>query len=333
MYWGADQGTSGTDSTWQTAGFNTIKLKIPGAASYTTHTSTQTNRHSLAWSTAGFNHTGYLCFKDITSVINAANANGTYTAADVVGPIGIGNACGGWTIVIAYSNPSLQPRNLTVFDGSVIVNLGDPAVDVSISGFLTPPSGPVSCELGAVVYDGDRGSTDSFAFKQNGAALFYNLANVAVPLNGAGDAWNSKISHQGAVVTTRNPAFQNTLGYDAPIFDLPNSLNAQLGNSQTSATVRFSSPSENYFVHVLSTSISQYNPTFAFDKTATDINGGSFLPGDSLLYQINYSNAGNDSSTNTIITDNLPAGASYIPGSIKIGAGIVTVIGIIDLVE
>lgn len=319
LYWGADQGISGTDSTWVTAGFNTVKLKIPGAANYQTVTSTQTNRHSLAWSTAGFNHTGYLCFADITSLVNAANANGTYTVADVVAPIGHGNACGGWTIVIAFSNPTFQPRNLTVFDGAVIINLGDPAVDVPISGFLTPPSGPVSCELGAVVYDGDRTSSDSFAFRQNGAPAFYDLANVAVPLNGAADAWNSKISYKGVVVATRNPAFQNTVGYDAPIFDLPNVGNAQLSNNQTSATVRFSSPSENYFVHVLTTSISQYNPTFAFDKTATDLNGGAFLPGDSLRYNINYTNQGNDSSVNTIIIDNLPTGTAFVPGSIRIG--------------
>lgn len=318
LYWGADQGNSGTDSTWITAGFNTIKLKIPGAATYTTHTSTQTNTHSLAWSTPGFDHTGYLCFKDITSIINTSNANGTYTVADVIGPAGIRNASGGWTIVIAYSNPSLLPRNLTVFDGSVIVNLGDPAVDIPITGFLTPPSGPVSCELGAVVYDGDRNGSDSFAFRQNGAPAFYNLANAAVPLNGAGDAWNSKISHQGVVVTTRNPAFQNTLGYDASIMDLPNVANAQLGNNQTSATVRFSSPSENYFVHVLSTSISQYNPSFTFSKTATDINGGLLLPGDTLRYNIYCSNLGNDSSTNTIITDNIPVGTTFLPGSIRI---------------
>lgn len=319
LYWGADQGISGTDSTWMTAGFNTIKLKIPGAASYQTLTSTQTNRHSLAWSTAGFNHTGYLCFRDITSLVNASNANGTYTVADVVAPIGINNACGGWTIVIAFSNPTLQPRNLSVFDGSVIINLGDPAVDINLSGFLTPPSGPVSCELGAVVYDGDRSGQDSFAFKQNGAPAFYSLANATVPLNGAADAWNSKISYKGAVVTTRNPAFQNTLGYDAPIFDLPNVGNSQLSNSQTAATVRFSSPNENYFVHVLTASISQYNPTFAFDKTAVDLNGGSFLPGDSLQYTINYTNQGNDSSINTVIIDNLPSGTAYMPGSIRIG--------------
>jgi uncharacterized repeat protein (TIGR01451 family) len=320
LYWGADQGISGTDSTWITPGFNTIKLKIPGASSYQTLTSTQTNRYSLAWSTSGFNHTGYLCFRDITSLINTSNANGTYTAADLTGPIGISNASGGWTIVIAFANPTFQPRNLSVFDGAVIVNLGDPAVDININGFLTPPTGPVSCELGAVVYDGDRSGTDSFAFKQNGAAAFYDLATTTVPLNGAADAWNSKISYKGSVVTARNPAFQNTLGYDAAIFDLPNVSNAQLGNGKTGATVRFSSPSENYFLQVLTASISQYNPTFSFEKTAVDLNGGSFLPGDSLLYKIKYTNWGNDTSTNTIITDNLPTGTAYIPGSIKIGA-------------
>lgn len=319
LYWGADQGTFGTDSSWITGGADkTIKLKIPGAANYQLINSTQSNQHSLAWSTAGFTHTGYLCFADITALLNSTNPNGTYAAANVLGPIGIVNGCGGWTIVIAYANASLQPRNLTVFDGSVVINLGDPPVDVPISGFLTPPSGAVSCELGAVVYDGDRSSTDSFSFKQNGAASFYNLATLAVPLNGLNDAWNSKISYKGAVVTTRNPAFQNTLGYDAPIFDLPNTGNLQLANNKTSATVRFSSPSENYFVHVLSTSISQYDPSYAFDKTATDINGGSLVPGDSLRYQINYNNVGNDASINTIITDNIPAGTTYLPNSLKI---------------
>jgi len=317
LYWGADLGSSGTDSTWVTAAFNTVKLKIPGSAVYQTITSTATDRHSNNYS-AGVGHVGYLCFADITSLVNLSNPNGAYTIADVIGPIGLTNTCGGWTIVIAYANPSLLPRNLTVFDGSVIINGGDPGVNININGFLTPPSGPVSCELGAVVYDGDRSSIDSFSFKQNGAPSFYSLATTTVPFNGTNDAWNSKITYKNTNVTTRNPAYNNTVGYDASIFDLPNTSNAQLSNSQTSGIVRFSSPSENYFVHVLSTSISQYNPTFAFDKTATDLNGGSFLPGDSLRYQVNYNNVGNDSSTNTIITDRIPAATSYIPGSLRI---------------
>ena len=280
LYWGADQGINGTNTSWISAAHNTVKLKIPGSAVYQDITSSQTDLHSAALS-PGLPHTGYLCFADITSLINTTNANGTYTVANVEGPIGINNSCGGWTIVIVYSNPTLLPRNLTVFDGSVIINQGDPPVDVNISGFLTPPSGPVSCELGSVVYDGDRTSSDSFSFKQNGAPAFYNLATTTVPFNGANDAWNSKISYKNTIVTTRNPAFNNTLGYDASIFDLPNVANVNLSNNQTAATVRFSSPSENYFVHVLTTSITQYNPTFVFDKTATDINGGLLVPGDS----------------------------------------------------
>ena len=318
LYWGADEGTSGSDSAWISGDAEkTIKFKIPGG-SYQLLQSQQTNQHTLPRTSPGFVHTGYLCFADVTALLNSTNPNGTYTAANVLGPIGIVNGCGGWTLVVAYSNSSLLPRNLTVFDGSVIINLGDPPVDVNISGFLTPPSGPVSCELGSVVYDGDRGSTDSFSFKQNGAALFYNLATTTVPLNGTNDAWNSKISYKGSVVTTRSPAYNNTLGYDASIFDLPNTLNAQLGNNKSAATVRFSSPSENYIVHVLTTSITQYNPSYAFDKTSTDINGGSLAPGDSLRYVINYSNVGNDSSISTIITDNIPAGTTFLKGSLKI---------------
>lgn len=317
LYWGADQGISGTNNSWITGAYNQVQLKIPGSLVYQTITSTQTDLHSAAVS-PGLPHTGYLCFADITSIINTTNANGTYTVGNVVGPIGINNSCGGWTLVIAYSNASLLPRNLTVFDGSVIINMGDPPVDVNIAGFLTPPSGPVSCELGAVVYDGDRGSTDSFSFRQNGAPAFYNLATTVVPFNANNDAWNSKITYKNTLVTTRNPAFNNTLGYDASIFDLPNAANTNLSNSQTSATVRFSSPGENYFVHVLTTSISQYNPSFVFDKTATDVNGGLLVPGDVIRYQVNYSNVGNDSSTNTIIYDNIPLGSTFVPGSIRI---------------
>ncbi len=317
LYWGASQGTDGTNITWR-VGETNIKLKLPGAGTYTTLASTQTDYHDGTLS-PGLPHTGYRCFRDITSLINPVNPNGTYTVGDLVGPLGIINGCGGWTIVIAYSNPILQPRNLTVFDGSAIMNGGDPPLIVGFSGFLTPPSGPVSCELGAVVYDGDRVSTDEFSFKQDSnrlvGAYVNQTPNATANLN---DMWNSTISFKGASVLTRNPAHLNTLGYDADIIDVPNAGNAIIGNSQISASIRFSSPSENYFIHCFTTSISIYNPSFAFDKTATDINGGSLVPGDSLRYQINYNNVGNDSSTNTVVIDNIPLGATFIPGSIRI---------------
>lgn len=318
LYWGAGQGGGGAKTSWIT-GETTCKLKIPGSSAYTTITSSQTDywNNTLI---SGYAHTGFQCFKDITSLINTSSPNGTYTLANVASPAASSetDAYGGWTIVIVYTSSSLPIRNLTVFDGCAAVKNGGGNVDVSVSGFLTPPSGTVSCELGTVVFDGDRGSSDGFQFKQTGAASFYDLATTTVPLNGAGDAWNSKISYKGSVVTSRNPAFNNTLGYDASIFDLPNTSNAQLGNSKTGATVRFFSNSENVIVQVLSTSISQYNPSFKLTKTSTDVNGGSLVGTDVLRYRIDYKNVGNDASTNSIITDNIPNGVTYKPGTITV---------------
>jgi uncharacterized repeat protein (TIGR01451 family) len=326
LYWGADQGTSGTNSAWMTGAENSIKLKIPGSSTYTTITSTQTNKHDATSSSlAGFNHTGYTAFAEITSLVNTTNPNGTYTVADMLAPVTINNVAGGWTIVFVFENLSLTPKNLTVFDGHVIVDGGASPIDINITGFLTPSSGTVSCELGGVVYDGDRVSQDAFQFKQNGAPSFYDLATpTAYALNNTADAWNSKISYKGSVVTTRNPAHNNTLGYDATILDLPNAGNAQLSNSQTAAVVRFSSPSENYIVHVLTTSISQFNPEFQLTKSATDVNGATLVGGDVLRYRVDYQNLGNDISTNSIILDNIPSGTTYKPGTLNINGTIKT---------
>jgi uncharacterized repeat protein (TIGR01451 family) len=142
--------------------------------------------------------------------------------------------------------------------------------------------------------------------------------------SGATDMWNSTVSAYGVNVTTRNPAHQNTLGYDADILNVPNPLNAVLGNSATSASLRFEAPSENYFIHVVSTAISQYTPTFRLSKASTDINGGTFQPGDELRYQVNFQNAGNDASTATTVIDNIPAGTSFKPGSLRINGVVKT---------
>jgi uncharacterized repeat protein (TIGR01451 family) len=314
LYWGATQGSGGGNTTWIT-GETTVKLKAPGAATYSTVTATQVDYHNGTL-VPGLPHTGYRSFANITSLINTNNPNGTYTVANVASPAGIENTSGGWTIVVVYANPTEIPRNLTVFDGSAIMDGGSPSMDVAINGFLTPPSGPVSCELGALVFDGDRNQQDEFSFKQSSAATYTNLTpNATSNLN---DMWNGSITYKGANVTTRNPAHQNTLGYDADIILLPNTSNAVLGNNKTAASVRFSSPSENYFIQVLTTSISVFNPSFNLTKSATDLNGGAVNPGDVIRYQIDYNNVGNDNSVGSQIFDNIPTNSSFKPGSISI---------------
>jgi uncharacterized repeat protein (TIGR01451 family) len=340
LYWGGGKGTpipTPVDTVWRAAA-TSVKLKLPGSAVYLDLTSTQTDyANPVRFPSINFNM--YQCFYDITSLVTAlATPTGTYGVANVANPSlasSNGNCFGGWTIIIAYSNPSLLPQNLTVFDGCALIRPGAAnALNVPISGFLTPPSGAVSCEYGAVVLDGDRNDPDSCLFRQGppppAPGAFYNLAQTATnPMSGNTDFMNSRITHLGANVATRNPNFTNTLGYDASIQTLPNApplsvLNAQLGNSQTQCTFRFSTIAESYTLSAVTTVISVYNPSFAFEKTSTDLSGGSLTPGDSLRYQMNYNNLGNDASTNTRIIDNIPTGTSYKPGTIRINGTLKT---------
>ncbi len=317
LYWGSTLGNS-ADISWRTT-HTSILLKIPGAGTYATVTSGQTDLHD---SSAANNHSGYQSFANVTSLLNTGNPNGTYTVANLCTPVSTGksNQAAGWTLVIVYSDPTTIPRNLVVFDGFEIVS-GGTQKDLPIAGFLTPVTGPVSCELGAVVYDGDRVSLDGFFFKQDSAAagVYTDLSNTGT--SGNGDTWNSTISYLGANVTTRNPAHANTLGYDADIIALPNPGNAVLGNSKTSARIRISSPAsggENFFLHLVTSSISVGNPSFNIVKSSTDLSGGLLQPGDSLRYTLIYQNRGTDTSANTILLDSLPYNVSYRAGSMLI---------------
>ena len=84
LYWGAGQGTNGANVAWIT-GETQCKIKVPGAASYTTVTSTQTDYHNNTL-IAGYAHSGYKCFADVTSLINTSSANGTYTVGNIASP-------------------------------------------------------------------------------------------------------------------------------------------------------------------------------------------------------------------------------------------------------
>ncbi len=317
LYWGSSLGNS-ADVSWR-VGYDTVLLKIPGSSTYAKVVSAQTDLHNF---NVGSNHNGYTSFADVTGLINTLNANGTYTVANVVVPVstGLNNQASGWTLVIAYKNVIEIPRNLVVFDGFSIVGTGTQN-DIKLGGFVTPLTGPVSCELGAVCYDGDRVSSDGFFFKQDSAAAGTYTDLTPNGTSNASDMWNSTISYMGANVTTRNPAHANTLGYDADMLLLPNAGNSVLGNNITSARIRISSPSsggENFFLQVVSSAISVANPSFYMVKTSTDLSGGVWLPGDSLQYKMYTLNNATDTSSNTVITDTLPANVNYKPGSLVI---------------
>jgi uncharacterized repeat protein (TIGR01451 family) len=322
IYWGASLGGS-DDDYWRIPKKDTVKLKLPGSSTYQNIVSQVTDIHNFGIPDLGQNHVGYQSFADITSIINATNPNGTYSVGNIIIPTGLINSASGWTIVIAYKNNNEIVRNLVVFDGMAQVG-GNSALslDIPFGGFKTPATGPVSCQLGVVCYDGDRGNTDGFFFKQDstaGVGSYYDMTTAPAPTtSGVNDAWNSTISYLGNNVTTRFPAYANTHGYDADIVDVPNVGNVNLGNNATSGRIRLTSASEKYFLQVVTTATATRDPLIQIQKSSTDVNGGILIGGEELSYNLNFVNNGNDSSINTIVFDTIPVATSYKPNSLMI---------------
>ncbi|MEO6102778.1 MAG: DUF11 domain-containing protein [Pseudoxanthomonas sp.] len=261
---------------------------------------------------------GYQGFANVTSQVVAAG-NGTYTVADIFGNSST-DSWAGWSLVVAYSNLSLPTRNLSIFDGwQRAADVGNP-INLTISGFVTPPTGPVTSTIGVLAWDGDRPGNDGGAGLQFGPTLG-SLSPVGTGTGGINpdnNFWNSTISFNGSHVTAgRTPAYTNTLGMDLD-FQTPNT---PLPNGVTSAVVQVRGTSnEVVWPGMVSLATDVYAPDLVSSvaKTVIDENGGKAEPGDVLTYTIEFNNSGQDGATNVVLNDPIPAGTTYVPGSLSV---------------
>ncbi len=260
----------------------------------------------------------YQGFANVTSQVAAAG-NGVYTVANVFGNSAT-DSWAGWALVVAYSNASLPPRNLSIFDGWQRAADVNTPINLPISGFITPPSGPVTTTIGVLAWDGDRPGNDGGAGLQFGPTLG-SLSPVGTGTGGINpnnNFWNSTISRNGSHVTAgRTPAYTNTLGMDLDF--LP--PNTPLPNGATSAVVQVRGTSgEIVWPGMVSLATDVYAPDLvsSIAKEVVDVNGGEVEPGDVLTYTIHFNNSGQDGATNVVLNDPIPAGTTYVPGSLRV---------------
>ena len=299
LYWGAR--TNSSYPTGQTALRDTVKFKAPGDSGYT----------NLTGTTIGTTNSSYHSFKDVTNIVKAAGA-GTYTMANVQAISQASDYYAGWSLVVAYRAPGEPARNLTVFDGYASVTSSDPTATINISGFKAPTSGPVNATLGFITYEGDLGSTgDKVLF--NGGTGQKQLSDAANPAN---NFFNSTISNRGSLVATKTPNYVNQMGYDADLIN----ANGLIANGATSATIGLTTGGETYYPGVVTSSIEIFAPDVGIVKTVEDVNGGSLVPGDELRYTMVVSNAAGalDTAVNVLLTDAIPVGTTFKPGSLLI---------------
>ncbi|WP_281991510.1 T9SS type B sorting domain-containing protein [Aquimarina aggregata] len=279
--------------------------------------------------TSATDNVPYTCYADVTAIVQA-NGYGTYTVANMKATLGetsgVSGAAGGWTLVVIYNDPSPAEDNrfMTVFDGfREIQGTNTTGVDIPISGFQTlPPNLPVNVKFGLASLEGDLGISGDRLGIIDPARLatpgpydntdFTDLFNGA---NGVTNFFNSSISVEDNITTTRLPASTNTLGFDTDFWTLGNAAKDLLGNSQTETVFRLRTTQDTYQAFMTLFSVEEIVPELRLLKEVYDpgdlgtvINGQSVELGDFLTYRLRLENTGNeDYKDNVVVTDRLPA--------------------------
>ncbi|MFO0710169.1 MAG: Ig-like domain-containing protein [Sandaracinus sp.] len=284
---------------------NIVRLRVPGG-SYTPVTASLFDSGATVSGSADY----YQGFVDVTSAVQAAG-NGTYWVADMRCNSGATNLFGGWTMVVAYDDATLPLRNLVVYDA--FRAYGTTAIDVTVSGFVTPASGSVSSRVGVVFWDGDRGNNDTLRLISGARNTLLGTTPATGVLNPNNDIGNSTISLFDAVVASRQPAYGNTLGYDQDLFATVDAL----PNGATTATIRAQTGGEGIGLGVITFATDIFAPDFAVTKTAAlnDLDGNGADQGDLITYTITATNNGRDASIGSVLRDVLPAGTELAPGT------------------
>jgi uncharacterized repeat protein (TIGR01451 family) len=320
LYWSAYTGGSGR--TAPTVGQkNQLRFKAPGDTTYRTITAgPSTPANPVDGTSTG---APYVSFADVTGIVQGAGGGGTYAAADIYAATGT-DSYAAWSLVLVIRDPGQPRRDLIVFDGFGAVQASptaDNSLDIGLTGLSTPTSGNVNVQLGAVVFEGDAGKTgDQFSIIAPPPTS--TTTALIDPENPANDSFNSTNSDNGVEVTGRIPD-GNMFGYDADVFN----STVALGNGNTTATLRMNTGGETYFPAVATFVSDAYAPLLNITRSSalTDADhDGRTRPGDQITYTIVVTNTGNADSVNTQITDAIPAGTTYVPGSLTMGGTPVT---------
>jgi uncharacterized repeat protein (TIGR01451 family) len=303
LYYGAVT-AAGTRGTSADAGLRaSVKLKAPGDASYSTLTASVLDVSSSS------SDGRYQGFVDVTSQVSAAGS-GVYWVGDVQEATGE-DRYGGWAIIVAYQDPTEPSRSLTVFDGLSSVTSGGGDVVINLSGFRTSAAGPVRTRLGVLAYEGDRGAT--------GDSLTLDTTTISDSANPPNNFFDSAISSGGVDYTAKDPNYVNQFGFDAVFVD----ADGVLPNGATDAKITLKTSSDQYFPGMVAFSTELFAPSVQSTKSVANITqpGGPNARGDTLRYTVTETNTGQDGAANFEVRDAIPAGTTYVPGSLRILSG------------
>ena len=306
LYWGSYSSAAGPDQS--------IRVQRPGAALDVMVTADDSERVNNA-NTGRF---WYQSSADVTALVQAQGP-GAYRIAGVEGLdiVGLGdvNPVAAWYAVVLFEQNGRPSRNIALFDGLDLVDQNMNSVSASLTGFLVPQTG-YDAKLGVVAFEGEA--------QLSGDSLRFNDTQLTDAINPGTNFFNASRSALGSALSVPGDLPQLTGGarsmtnVDLDVVDVTSLV--MPGN--TSATIEARTNQDTFLLASFITSISTLEPEFVGStKTVTDLDGGALRPGDQLEYRVEVKNTGSDAAIATIVSDALPAGVSYVAGSLEIVSG------------
>ena len=277
--------------------------------------------------------TYYTRSANVTGLVQLGGS-GTYFVGGVPAQIGSAGStdAAGWTLAVAYSDPSQVARNLTLFVGAEQAG----APPASVSGFCTPVAGPVNGRLAVSGIEGDvTGTGDTMLFGPTStltsAHRVYgpnNPANgflgrtidnfFASQINGDTGTLNTSGTFGGSNQTVNATGSGTNVSGSRQGYDITNvDASARLINSQTTAFAQGTTTGDNYAVNALGMQINVTSPIFPV--TVKSANKTFTFVGDTLRYSVNLDNtAGNGAANNVTFFDAIPPGMVLVSNSVTI---------------
>ncbi len=312
LYWGARVKKSDFDISLDT--FQRVKIRYGTSGAYTEYAAAQLDKNTQGTGNSTVNQ--YQAYVDITTFVQN-NGAGTYTVGNVpasVGSVSSGGNYAGWCIVVVYENLTESAYNsVRVYDGFQQVFNGGSALisSVTLTG-LNVPSGVLDlrdAKMGAMVWEGDANLKLDY-LKINGTSFSNGL-------NALDNPWNGTITDTGSHVTTKSPNYTNQMGIDIDQFYVGTGYGIHPGD--TEVQLEFGTEADQYFPGLFTFVIKTKEPTVIIDKMVTDANLNKVAEENEVLtYKLKGINMGIGNANYCIVTDTLPVGITYIPGTLKV---------------
>lgn len=267
----------------------------------------------------------YVRSANVTSIIQQGGA-GTYTTGGVVGTIVIpGDSTAnhaGWTLGVIYQNTALPFRNMSLRAGAILVQSTSAPVATTITGFATPVTGALG---GRALFSAQEGDANRSGDQAQFGPTAATLVALSGPNNFANNFFASQINNDtGNLNTTGTFGNRNQIngnpgsnivggrqGWDITNVD----VSARLVNNQSSAILQLTTSGDAYVLNGNAIQVDINAPKISLTKSS---NVAGPIVGDTVTYTVTVNNTGTASAASIVLSDTLPAGTTFVAGSVVV---------------